>query len=86
MNAVRSNNVSLKYQRFTSSGCKDIRITKIEFVQRLNSFNISFRYQFDFFPLKINTLVSDPCPLRSDVLLGVGWFGFAWSGLNPGFM
>ena len=55
-------------------------------MQKLNFFNISFRYQFDFFPLKINTLVSDPCPLRSDVLLGVGWFGLAWSGLNPGFM
>ena len=32
MNAVRSNNVGLKYPRFTSSRCKDIRITKIEFV------------------------------------------------------
>ena len=34
MNAVRSNNMSLKYQRFTSSGCKDIRITKIKFVAK----------------------------------------------------
>ena len=34
MNAVRLNNVSLKYKRFTSSGCKDIRITKIEFVAK----------------------------------------------------
>ena len=34
MNAVRSNNVSLKYQRFTSSDCKDIMITKIEFVAK----------------------------------------------------
>ena len=34
MNAVRSNNVSLKNQRFTSSGYKDIRITKIEFVAK----------------------------------------------------
>ena len=31
MNAVRSNNVSLKYQRFTSSGYKVIGFTKIEF-------------------------------------------------------
>ena len=38
MNAVRSNNVSLKYQRFTSSGCKDKRITKIEFVTKTQSF------------------------------------------------
>ena len=35
MNALRSRNVSLKYQRFTSSGCKDIGITKIEFVANL---------------------------------------------------
>ena len=34
MKAVRSNNVSLKYQRFTSSGCKDIRIPNIEFVAK----------------------------------------------------
>ena len=34
MNAVRSYNVSLKNQRFTSSGYKDIRITKIEFVAK----------------------------------------------------
>ena len=32
MNAVRSNNVSLKYQRFTSLGCEDIEIRKLEFV------------------------------------------------------
>ena len=34
MNAVRSYNVSLKYQRATSSGCKDIGITKVEFVTK----------------------------------------------------
>ena len=34
MNAVRSNNVSLKYQRFTSSGYKVIGFTKIEFVAK----------------------------------------------------
>ena len=34
MNAVRSNNVSLKYQRFTSSGYKVIDFTKIEFVAK----------------------------------------------------
>ncbi len=30
MNAVRSNNLSLKYQRFTSSGFKDKEIKKID--------------------------------------------------------
>ena len=34
MNAVRSNNVSLKYQWFTSSGYKVIGFTKIEFVAK----------------------------------------------------
>ena len=34
MNTVRSNNVSLKYQRFILSGCKDIRIKKIELVAK----------------------------------------------------
>ena len=32
MNAIGSNNVSLKYQRFTSEGCKDIGFAKTEFV------------------------------------------------------
>ena len=32
MNSVRSNNLSLKYQRVTPSGCKDIGIRKFEFV------------------------------------------------------
>ena len=32
MNSVISNNLSLKYQRFTPSGCKDLGIGKFEFV------------------------------------------------------
>ena len=32
MNSVRSNNPSLKYQRFTPSGCKDIEMRKLEIV------------------------------------------------------
>ena len=34
MNYVRSNNLSLKYHKFTSSGCKDIGIRKFEFVAK----------------------------------------------------
>ena len=34
MNAIRSNNVSLKYQRFTSKGYRDIGVTKTEFVAK----------------------------------------------------
>ena len=32
MDSVRSNNLSLKYQRFTPLSCEDIWITKFEFV------------------------------------------------------
>ena len=38
MNSVRSNNVSLKYQRFAPSGFKDIDIILLSLWQRLNSF------------------------------------------------
>ena len=38
MTSVRSNNISLKYQRFTTLDSKDIGIRKTEFVQGLNSF------------------------------------------------
>ena len=31
MNSVRSDNLSLKYQRFILSGCKDIGIRKLEY-------------------------------------------------------
>ena len=34
MNFVRSNNLSLKYQKFTPSGCKNIRILKLGFVAK----------------------------------------------------
>ena len=34
MNSVRSNNISLKYQRFTTLDLKDIGIIKSEFVAK----------------------------------------------------
>ena len=34
MNSGRSGNLSLKYQRFTSSGCNDIEIRKFEFMAK----------------------------------------------------
>jgi len=34
MNSVGSKRLRLKYQRFTSSGCKDIGIRKFEFVAK----------------------------------------------------
>ena len=41
-NVVRSNDLSLKYRRFTPSGCKDLGLELVSLWQRLNSFgNIS---------------------------------------------
>ena len=34
MTSVNSNNLNLKYQRFTSSGCRDIGIRKLGFVAK----------------------------------------------------
>ena len=41
MNYVRSNGSSLKYQRFASSGCKDIGMRKFEFVAKKTSIFLS---------------------------------------------
>ena len=38
MNSGGSNNVSLKYERYASSGCWDLGIKKLRFVEKLNSF------------------------------------------------
>ena len=50
MTTVSSNNTSLKYQRFTTKGSKDIEIRKSEFVARTqllcifgSSVNVTFR-------------------------------------------
>ena len=51
MNSVGSNNVSLKYQRPTPFGCKDIGIRKFEFVaktQFLYPRNIQLRFKMKF--------------------------------------
>ena len=34
MNSVRSDNLSLKYQSFTTLGCKDVGVRKFEFVAK----------------------------------------------------
>ena len=38
MNSVESNRLSLKYQRFSQTGCKDIESKNLEFVAKLNFF------------------------------------------------
>ena len=43
MNSVRSNHLSLKYQRFTPSGYKDIGIRKFEFVAK-TQFLLKLKY------------------------------------------
>jgi len=41
MDLVRSDDLSLKYQRFTSSGCKDNGIRKFEFVAIYSVYNFT---------------------------------------------
>ena len=43
MNSVRSNNLSLKYQMFTLSGCKAIGIIKFEFVAKTQFLSVSIQ-------------------------------------------
>ena len=43
MNSVKSNKLSLKYKRFTPSGCKDIGIIKIRVCGK-NSFPFHERF------------------------------------------
>ena len=42
INSVKSNSLSLKYQRFTPSGCKDIRVRKCEFVAKTQFLWLTF--------------------------------------------
>jgi len=44
MNSVRSNNISLKYQRFTTLGSKDIAIINSEFVEKTQFLCLKFLY------------------------------------------
>ena len=44
MNFVRSNNINLKYCRFTSAGCKDI-VAKTNFLYSQNQMNTKITYQ-----------------------------------------
>ena len=57
MTSVNSNNPNLKYQRFTSSGCRDIGIRKLEFVAKTQflSLNIYF-LQFIILRIFINMI------------------------------
>ena len=43
MISVISNSLNVKYHKFTQSGCKDIGISNIEFVTKLNSFERFFK-------------------------------------------
>ncbi len=70
MNAIRSNNVSLKYQRFTPYGCKDIGFTNTEFVaktqfqigQGIHKLNRTYQKQTEITTLYITSLRTRRCP------------------------
>ena len=47
LNYVKSNHLSLKYQRFTPSDCKDIEIIKFEFVAKTNSLILFYLFYVD---------------------------------------
>ena len=71
MNSVRSNNLSLKYQRFKSSDCKDVRIRKFEFVTKnqilwknSNETNVKFDILYRGAP-KLNSNVTN---VKFDIL------------------
>jgi len=57
MTFVRSNNISLKYQRFTTLGSKDIGIRKSEFVAK-SQFLCSTLYIIDD---RVQLLMIDVC-------------------------
>ena len=44
MNSVRLKSLSLKYQKFSVSGCKDIGIRKVEFVAKTQFFSVQKLY------------------------------------------
>ena len=44
MYSVRLNNLSLKYQRFIPSGCKDPAMRKLEFVAKTQLFRIKISH------------------------------------------
>ena len=46
MNFVDSNNLSLKYQRYTPSGCLDIEVRKCEFVAKTQFLSIFIRIPY----------------------------------------
>ena len=52
MNSVRSNNISLKYQRDTTLGSKDIGIRKSEFVAKTQFLFSIFAWELDTFKLQ----------------------------------
>ena len=46
MNSVRSNNVSLKYERFATSGCKDTWMRKFEFFAKTQLLSVKVHESF----------------------------------------
>jgi len=70
MNSLRSNNVSLKYQRFTTLGSKDIGVINSEFVTKTQFlYNLSFvetwmNPWWEKQPRELASLAQEPSYLR----------------------
>ena len=81
INSVRSNSLSLKYHRFTPSGCKDIGIRKFEFVA--NSFLQKIHFlRFKFF---LNVNILKHCRISSCGFI-IHWFADFCNRGNEGIL
>ena len=57
MNSVKSNNISLKYQRFATLGYKDIGIIKSEFVAKTQFLCLAESFWVVVFFVKVTCVV-----------------------------
>ena len=73
MKSIRSNSLSLKYYRFTRSGCKDIGIRKIEFVgENLGEIAVNTMQSLDVIDSKHSVFCKEIEQCISEVLLARG--------------
>ena len=61
INSVRSNNLGLKYQRFTRSGCKDAGIKKSEFVAKTQFLTGSWGLLYIYVTICFTSLTLNTC-------------------------
>ena len=68
MNSVESNNLSLKYQKFTPSGFKDLDISKLDFVVVLEMSQLGLMLQHTGDTGNKHTLITSRFFLKIHVL------------------